>query len=107
VTDSTPVADPKDPDKCNLFTTISLFLDDEEKADLAERYRRGGIKYSDVKGELFERMLTYFGSAREKRQALARNPDQIRDILKAGAAKARAKAAPTLEKVRERVGVIY
>jgi tryptophanyl-tRNA synthetase len=107
VTDSTPVADPKDPDKCNLFTTISLFLNNEEKADLADRYRRGGLKYSDVKGELFDRMLTYFQAARKKRQELARDPDKIRGILRAGAAKAREKARPTLEKVRERIGVIY
>lgn len=107
VTDSTSVADPKDPDKCNLFITISLFLNNEEKADLADRYRRGGLKYSDVKAELFERMLTYFRPAREKREELARDLDTIRDILKAGAAKARAKALPTLEKVRERVGLIY
>ncbi|MGD2125490.1 MAG: tryptophan--tRNA ligase [Desulfobacteraceae bacterium] len=107
VTDSTPVADPKDPDHCNLFITISLFMNKEEKADLAERYRRGGLKYSDVKKDLFERMLEYFRPAREKREQLARDPDSIREILKAGAEKARKKAAPTLDLVRKRVGLVY
>jgi tryptophanyl-tRNA synthetase len=37
VTDSIPVADPKDPDKCNLFAIISLFLNEEEKADQKKR----------------------------------------------------------------------
>jgi len=107
VTDSTPVADPKDPEKCNLFAIISLFLNGDEKADLEARYRQGGLKYSDVKKDLFERIREYFGAAREKRQQLERSPDQIREILKFGADKARMKALPTLELVRDRVGLVY
>lgn len=107
VTDSTPVADPKDPDKCNLYAIISLFLHAEEKADLADRYRQGGLRYGDVKQELFERMWDFFAGAREKRQQLQRDPEQIRQVLRAGAEKARMKALPTLDLVRERVGLSY
>jgi tryptophanyl-tRNA synthetase len=107
VTDSTPVADPKDPDKCNLFAIISLFLSEDEKTDLAERYRRGGLKYSEVKNALFDRIWEFFGSAREKREQLEQAPDHVREILKAGAEKARAKALPTLELAKERVGLLY
>lgn len=107
VTDSTPVADPKDPDKCNLFAIISLFLSEDEKTDLAERYRQGGLKYSEVKNALFDRIWEFFGSAREKREQLEQAPDHVREILKAGAEKARAKALPTLELAKERVGLLY
>jgi tryptophanyl-tRNA synthetase len=107
VTDSSPVASPKDPDKCNLFAIISLFLSEEERAQLADRYRRGGLRYSDVKKELFGLIWDLFGEARKKRDKLKSNPAQIRDILKAGAEKARRKALPTLEIVREKVGLTY
>ena len=107
VTDSTPVADPKDPDKCNLFAIISLFLSEVEKTDLAERYQRGGLKYNEVKNELFGRIWEFFGSAREKREQLEQAPDHVREILKVGAEKARAKALPTLELAKERVGLGY
>ena len=107
VTDSIPAADPKDPDKCNLFAIISLFLNEEERADLAERYRQGGLKYSDVKKELFNRIWDFFGKEKKKRQQLESSPEQIREILRAGADKARMKALPTLELVRERVGLVY
>jgi tryptophanyl-tRNA synthetase len=107
VTDATPVADPKDPDKCNLFITISLFLNQEEKDELARRYRRGGLKYSDVKKQLFVRMWEYFRRAREKRKELEKDLPGVRAILKAGAEKARAKAAPTIDLVRKKVGVKY
>jgi tryptophanyl-tRNA synthetase len=107
VTDATPVEAPKDPDKCNLFINISLFLNDKEKAELAERYRRGGLKYSDVKKELFVRIWEYFREARDKRKELAKDIGQIRQILKRGAEKARGKATPTLDLARRRVGLVY
>ncbi len=107
VTDSSPVAAPKDPDKCNLFAIVSLFLTEGEKAELADRYRRGGLKYSDVKEKLFSLIWDFFAEARGKRERLQRNPDQIRDILKAGAEKARRKGLPTLEMVRKKVGLAY
>src|SRR5437667_7429353 len=43
VTDSTPVAEPKDPERCNVFALYSLFATEEEKAALAARYRAGGM----------------------------------------------------------------
>jgi len=107
VTDSTPVADPKDPDKCNLFAINSLFLTRDEKADLAERYHRGGLKYSDVKRELFDLIWEYFRTAREKREKLMKDPNLIREILAAGANKAREKGMPILELARKRVGLSY
>jgi len=107
VTDSTPVAAPKDPDKCNLFAIVSLFLNEGEKAELEERYRRGGLKYSDVKEKLYRSIWDFFAEARGKREKLQRNPEQIRDILKAGAEKARKKALPTLRMVKEKVGLAY
>ncbi|MGD9207791.1 MAG: hypothetical protein PVH39_04880, partial [Syntrophobacterales bacterium] len=85
----------------------SLFLSEDEKTDLAERYRKGGLKYSEVKSELFGRIWEFFGSAREKRKQLEQAPDRVREVLKAGAEKARAKALPTLELAKERVGLVY
>jgi tryptophanyl-tRNA synthetase len=107
VTDSSPVAAPKDPDKCNLFAIVSLFLTEVEKAELADHYRQGGLKYSEVKEKLFRLIWDFFAEARGKRESLRRNPEQVREILKAGAEKARARALPTLEMVRKRVGLAY
>jgi tryptophanyl-tRNA synthetase len=107
VTDSTPVAAPKNPDNCKLFAIVSLFLDGEEKAELADRYRRGGLKYSDVKKDLFARIWECFRGPREKRRTLQENPGLIREILKEGARKARDKARPTLDLARRKAGLVY
>ncbi|MBU4276578.1 MAG: tryptophan--tRNA ligase [Proteobacteria bacterium] len=107
VTDSTPVEDPKDPAKCNVFALVSLFMDEQEKAALAERYRAGGMGYGEVKKELFSRMWEYFAPYRAKREELAGNLDYVRDVMAKGADKTRAVAVETLDLVRSRVGLNY
>ena len=107
VTDSTPVEDPKDPDKCNVFALISLFLTPEEKAELAGRYRAGGLGYGEVKKQLFARMWEYFAPYRARRAELAGNLDYVRQIMAKGAEKTRAVATETLALVRSKVGLNY
>jgi tryptophanyl-tRNA synthetase len=107
VTDATPVEEPKDPDQCTLFAIYSLFLDEESKKELRQRYERPGLKYVSVKKELLKTIWEFFEPYREKRQALIEDPDYIRDIMKYGADKARSVARDCLEKTRESVGVHY
>ncbi|MFH1059464.1 MAG: tryptophan--tRNA ligase [Pseudomonadota bacterium] len=107
VTDSTPVEGPKDPDQCNVFKLISLFLSPAERAELAGRYRAGGLGYGTVKKELHGRMWEYFAPYRAKRAELAADLGQVHRIMQMGADKARAVASVTLRDVRQRVGLNY
>ncbi len=107
VTDSTPLEAPKDPDKCNVFALISLFLDQAEQEELAQRYRAGGLGYGEVKKQLFARMWEYFRPYRERRAELAADPAEVQRIMRQGAEKARNAATPTLQQVREKVGLNY
>jgi tryptophanyl-tRNA synthetase len=105
VTDSTSVADPKDPTKCSVFSLYSLFATPEEKAALADRYRAGGMGYGEAKQALFEKVDAYFGPARERRKQLAQNLDYVEEVLRKGAVRARAEAQQTMTLVREAVGM--
>jgi tryptophanyl-tRNA synthetase len=105
VTDSTPVEAPKDPERCNVFGLYSLFATDEEKATLAARYRAGGMGYGEAKKMLLEKINAHFGPAREKRKQLAAHPEQVEDVLRGGAKRARAEARKTMELVRQAVGM--
>jgi tryptophanyl-tRNA synthetase len=104
-TDSTPVAEPKDPDKSNLFALYSLFATEEEKAALAARYRAGGMGYSVAKDLLYEKIESTFAPARQRRKELAQDPAYVENILRKGALRARAEAQQTLGLVREAVGM--
>ncbi len=105
VTDSTPMEAPKDPMTCNVYALYSLFATEAEKADLADKYRAGGMGYGTAKKMLLEKIETYFAPARAKRAELLKNPDHVEAVLQRGAAKARAEAQKTMDLARQAVGL--
>ena len=105
VTDSKALEDPKDPETCNVFRLYKLFATPEQQADLAARYRAGGMGYGTAKKELAELFEAHFAPMREKRAELAANPKYVEDVLQAGAAKARLLARETVQKARKAVGL--
>jgi tryptophanyl-tRNA synthetase len=104
-TDSTPKGQPLNPETCNVFALYSLFASEQEKAALAAQYRAGAVGYGDAKKMLLEKIDTYFGPAREKRKQLAAHPEQVEELLRQGAQRARAEARKTMALVREAVGM--
>ena len=107
VTDSKPVEQPKDPDKCNLYNIFKLFAPEDRLKDVHELYVNGGAAYGYLKLELVDILWEYFRNAREKRSELIKDKGYLKDILAQGAVKARGKAAKTLDLVRDRVGLKY
>jgi tryptophanyl-tRNA synthetase len=105
-TDSTPVEAPKDPDRCNVFSIYSLLARPEEVAEMEAAYRRGGTGYGEAKKQLFEVYERVFGPARERRAALAADPDRVEDILLDGARRARRIACEVMEDVRGATGIV-
>jgi len=103
-TDSTPVEEPKDTSQ-PLFQLWSLFGDEAAKRELFERAGRGGLGYGDVKKDLLARMLDYFAPMRARREELAKRPRDVEDMLRDGAARARALAAPVVDAVRAAAGI--
>ena len=106
VTDATDIDEPKDKDT-PLFQLYSLFLDSSGQKDLSDRYEGKGLRYGDVKQELFENVMDYFQPYREQRKTLISRPGQVHDILKSGAKKARDVAEEVLDRVQTAVGVNY
>ncbi|MFV0482176.1 MAG: tryptophan--tRNA ligase [Campylobacteraceae bacterium] len=105
VTDSTPVEEPKDPFTCNVFALSKLFLDKSGQEDLIARYQRGGEGHGHFKMHLKELIWDYFAPARDKKAYYESHLDEVKDILKDGANKARKIATPMMEKVRDAVGI--
>jgi len=106
VTDSTPIDESKSIDT-TLFQLYSLFLNEAEREELADRFRTPGLRYGDVKKELFNRIMDLFTPFREKRIDLEKNRGDVITILRNGADKAAAVAEQYLRRAREAVGVNY
>ncbi len=105
LTDSKELEDPKDPDTCNVFALYKLLSAEEEQAELAGRYRAGGMGYGHAKTALLEKINEHFAPMREKRAELAADMDYVNDVLCNGAKKASALARKTLQKARQAVGL--
>ena len=103
VTDSTPVEAPKDPD--TIYKLYSYFATEDEKANLLERYRAGGMGYGDAKKLLLEKIMDTFKPFREEREKLKNDIAYVKDVLRKGAEKARIIAAQTKAEVWDKTGL--
>ena len=105
VTDSTPMEEPKDPETDNVFALYKLFATEEQQADLARRYRAGGLGYGHAKQELFEVIDGMLADKRVVYDRWMNDPAALDELLAAGGRKARKTAEARMEIVRKRVGL--
>ena len=106
ITDTADIDEPKDKDT-PLFQLYSLFLDKKDQSKLSVRYDGKGLRYGDVKIELFQKVMDHFQPFREKRASLISRPKEVRDILRLGAKKANIVAEEVLDRVKSSVGMNY
>ena len=105
VTDSTPMEDPKDPEKCNVVALYKLVATPEEVEEMKANYRAGNYGYGHAKQALFEKLWAYFEPMRERRAQLEKDPDYIWDVLREGGKKASEEAEKNMDRVRRAVGL--
>jgi len=105
VTDSTPVEDPKDPDKCTVFALLKLFTSDEETKEWQQRYRQGGMGYGEAKKRLAELAVQYLEPFRQQYQKFVQDDSYVEDVLRDGGKKARLAAQQLMDKVRSATGI--
>lgn len=103
-TDSKELEDPKDPDTCNVFAVYKLLANDSQIAEMRSNYVNGGYGYGHAKQALFELICDVFKTEREKYNHFMENPEEVDQILIAGAEKARTVASDVLKRVRKKVG---
>lgn len=105
VTDSgsTVEATPDKPALVNLITIYSLFSG-ETIETIVGRYEGKG--YGAFKTDLAEVVVTGLAPIQERLQELNANPDIARGVLADGADRAREMATRTMERVRDRMGIV-
>jgi tryptophanyl-tRNA synthetase len=103
-TDSTPVEAPKPVDGA-LYQLLRVMVPAADFPAIDQAWREGGKGYGDFKKTLLAAYHATFGQARARYQALQKDPGAVDAILRAGAERARAVAAPVTERVRQVVGI--
>ena len=105
VTDSTPVAQPKDVNN-NVMALLRPMASKEEILKWEERHRRGGTGYGDVKKRVFELFVETLGPARKRYGELEKHPEEVERILADGGRRAREVAIETMREVRKATGLV-
>lgn len=105
VTDSRPMDQPKEPTEDHLFLLYRLVASSEEAELMADKYRKGGFGYGEVKKGIADASEAYFHRARMRRAELVQNLDYVQDVLAKGAQRAREVAAKVLERAQRACGL--
>jgi len=87
----------------NVYAVHELFRD-KQSLDVLYEEKQG--KYQHLKEALIEDLSVFMKPLRERREILAKDKNAVREILKAGGARARARAAKKMELVRKKIGVV-
>ena len=100
------INEPKDKDT-PLYKLYSLFLNNDEKKILSDRYDTPGLRYGDIKKELLEKIHEHFSPYKKRREYLFNNLDEVYDILNQGRKKANVVASEYINKTRKAMGIAY
>jgi tryptophanyl-tRNA synthetase len=99
--------DPGNPDICNLFHFHKLFSDDATIARVDHECRTAQIGCVQDKKLLTEIMIEKLAPVRARREEIDRDPGIVWNALRAGNARARERAAETMELVRKAMKIDY
>lgn len=97
--------DPGHPEVCKVFSLHKYFTT-AQVDDIAEQCRTARIGCVDCKKHLAESINTALAPLREKRAALAGNPQYIADVLADGAERARVIARETLREAKQNMHLL-
>jgi tryptophanyl-tRNA synthetase len=106
VTDARPMEAPKEPDGDHLVELYRLMASPDEVKALEELYRRGGFGYGDVKKKIAEVSEAFFADARRRRVELEKRPEQVDEVLRQGADRARTVARGVLRRAQKACGLV-
>ena len=104
VSDSTPLEEPKDPDKDITFSLYSLLANDSQIEEMRQNYLGGNYGYGHAKQALYELIIEKFAKERETYNYYMENPALLEEELIKGEAKARKVAVKVLARVKSVLG---
>ena len=104
VTDSTPIEEPKNPEKDNVFALYKLLATSEETESLRQKYLAGNFGYGHAKQELFDLIVKKYAKEREAFNFYMSNIPELEKKLELSEAKATEIAREVLGRVRGKLG---
>ncbi len=104
-TDSTPVEAPKDATRSVILALYRLIAPPEAVQAMEDSFQVGGTGYGEYKKQLFSALMDYFSPMRTRRAYFESRPEEVEQVLRDGAKKARTVAQEVMARVRRAVGL--
>lgn len=101
-TDTLPIEASKDPDTCNVYAILKLFLSLDEKTDIRNRYQAGGLSYKTIKDILVEKVTEFVLPIQHKFAQIS--DSDIITLLTINAQRANEIAATKIKDVYQKIG---
>lgn len=103
-TDSTPMEEPKDPTRDNVFALYKIMASKSQIEEMTANYLGGNYGYGHAKQALYELLLSKFEEPRQKFEYYMNHLKEVDEALALGAEKAKKVADGVLGRVREKLG---
>lgn len=104
-TSAIAIEEPKDPDACNVYQLLQLFLTAEEDAELRAKYQNGGLSYKYAKDYLFEKMTATLAQIQHNYAQIS--DAEITTLLERHSAQAGEIAEQKLHQVYQKIGFVW
>ncbi len=91
----------------NIFLLMNLVSSADAIQKFEDDYNNCTIRYGDLKKQLAEDMVNFIAPIRNKVDAILKDEEGLKQILRKGAEKANASAGETMKLVREAIGLNY
>jgi len=91
----------------NLFQLMSLVSDESTTNKFREDFNKASIRYGDMKKQLAEDMVKFISPIREKANAIRKDEDFLKNIIKKGAEQSRESAGRTIGLARKAMSLNY
>lgn len=101
-TNTQTVEESKNPDECNVYKILKLFLDEKENEEIRNRYIAWWLSYKEVKDYLYEKIIVFLKPIQEKYNQIS--DQEILDLLSKNAKITNEIASKKIEEVYKKIG---
>ncbi|MBS8122519.1 tryptophan--tRNA ligase [Candidatus Vampirococcus lugosii] len=99
------VNEPKNPDECNVYNILKLFLNFEEDKKIRDGYIQGGLSFKEIKEFLYEKIINFTNPIKEKKENIS--DEEVQKILKNGNSKVENIANDKIKDIYKKVGFVF
>lgn len=78
-TDSIPLWTPKNPDECNVYNILKLFITDEENKNIREKYKTWNFSFKNMKELLYKKIIDFVKPIQDRYDSISDN--EVKKIL--------------------------